>query len=104
MPITVTSRIPQFLKQLEQEIEQAHKEVGQLILRDSQHNCPVKTGKLKGSGHIIAGRTSVIVEYTADYAISVDFRTGFLRDAYVLNERHIVDIYNRAISRALGGI
>lgn len=52
--------------------EKETKRFSKAVYRESQANCPVKSGKLKRSGYCIKKEKSWEVGYTADYAELID--------------------------------
>lgn len=100
--VTVKDNTQEFLNRLESLTTQQTGETSLRILHDSQSNCPVQTGRLKGSSYREGQLNEYTVGYSAPYASVVDYRTSFFRDAVLDNEisykNNMVSAINRAIN------
>lgn len=101
---TLNSKIPQFLELLQLNVNQAIENTVNSIKNDSQAACPVRTGKLKASVNITAISGGKRIEYQVPYAVWVDYKRGFFRNAALRNEQTFVDEMKNAISKSIGGI
>jgi len=103
--VKITSKIPELIRQINQTIliEQQHQ--AKIIQRESQANCPVRTGYLKSSSYeetVRAGGSIVsTVGFSAEYAIYVEAKQHFLYRAFASREGSIHSAITAAIQRLM---
>ena len=91
------NNIENLIKSLENDIEDLVQETVIDIFIDSQVNCPVESGTLKGSGSYDKNS----VEYNASYASYVEMEKQFLRNAYLDNTNDLQEKVTKTVKDAI---
>ena len=91
------NNIENLIKSLENDIEDLVQETVIDIFVDSQVNCPVEFGTLKGSGSYDKNS----VKYNAAYALYVEMKKQFLRNAYLDNIEKLPEKLNETVKNAI---
>lgn len=100
----LVSNIGKFLVLLDADTLQAKRNYINKVYIDSQNDCPIRTGRLKGSGYIKESDNLMQLGYTAPYAAIVDYKTGFFRDNVILNEGYYPEEMARLINKSIIGL
>lgn len=91
------NNIENLIKSLENDIEDLVQETVIDIFVDSQVNCPVESGTLKGSGSYDKNS----VQYNAPYAPYVEMEKQFLRNAYLDNTNDLQQKVTKTVKDAI---
>jgi len=87
------NNIGNLIKSLESSVEDLVQETVIDIFVDSQVNCPVESGILKGSGSYDKNS----VEYNVPYASYVEMDKHFIRDAYLNNIKELPEKLHKTV-------
>ncbi len=80
MPVRSNIDTDALRRRVRQQADEAAADARQVIFGETQANCPVLTGALKGSGHIEGARI-VYGDENIGYAVDQELEKGFMRNA-----------------------